>query len=39
MISKNLYFNAGIKVDVLNNENSPYEDFTPFFYVGAGIGI
>lgn len=38
-ISKIATFNAGIKVDVLNNENSPYEDFTPFFYVGAGVGI
>ncbi len=38
-LSKNSTLNAGIKVDVLNNENSPYEDFTPFFYVGAGIGI
>ena len=38
-ISRYATFNAGIKVDVLNNENSPYEDFTPFFYVGAGVGI
>jgi len=38
-LSKNSTLNAGIKVDVLNNENSPYDDFTPFFYVGAGIGI
>ena len=38
-ISKIATFNAGIKVDVLNNENSPYEDFTPFFYIGAGVGI
>jgi hypothetical protein len=38
-ISKYATFNAGIKVDVLNNENSPYEDFTPFFYVGAGVGL
>lgn len=38
-LSKNSTLNAGIKVDVLNSDNSPYEDFTPFFYVGAGIGI
>ncbi len=38
-IAKNTYFNAGIKVDVLNNENSPYNDFTPFFYAGVGVGI
>lgn len=38
-ISKFANFYAGIKVDVLNNENSPYEDFTPFLYVGAGVGI
>ena len=38
-ISKSATLNAGIKVDVLNNINSPYEDFTPFFYVGAGVGI
>ncbi len=38
-ISKNVNFNAGIKVDVLNNQNSPYEDFTPIFDVGIGVGI
>ncbi len=38
-VNNNLYFNAGIKVDVLNNQNSPFEDFTPFFDVGIGVGI
>lgn len=38
-ISKYASFNAGIKIDVLNNDNSPYEDFTPFLYVGVGVGI
>ena len=37
--SKVATFNAGIKVDILNNENSPYPDFTPFFYAGVGVGI
>lgn len=39
-ISKSASFNAGIKVDVLNNENSPYfNNFTPVLYVGIGVGI
>lgn len=38
-ISKVSTFNAGLKVDVLNNENSPFPDFTPFFSVGVTIGI
>lgn len=38
-LNNNLYVSAGIKVDVLNNQNSPFEDFTPFFDVGIGIGI
>lgn len=38
-ISRSATFNAGIKVDVLNNENSPYEDFTPFLYAGVNVGI
>ncbi|MBK8550983.1 MAG: hypothetical protein IPL53_07965 [Ignavibacteria bacterium] len=38
-ISRSATFNAGIKVDVLNNVNSPYEDFTPFLYAGVNVGI
>lgn len=39
LISNNLYFNAGIKVDVLNNTNSPFSDYTPFFEAGITYGI
>jgi hypothetical protein len=38
-IAPNTNFNLGIKVDVLNNENSPFPDFTPFFSVGITTGI
>lgn len=38
-ISKIATINAGIKFDLLNNQNSPYQSGTPFFYVGTGIGI
>lgn len=39
LLSPNTYVNAGLKVDVLNNVNSPFADFTPFFDVGIGVGI
>lgn len=39
MIKKNLYLNAGIKVDVLNNLNSPFDNYTPFFDVGMTVGL
>ena len=39
MIKKNLYFNAGIKVDILNNLNSPFDNYTPFFDVGMTVGL
>ena len=39
MINKNLYFNAGIKVDILNNLNSPFDNYTPFFDVGMTVGL
>lgn len=38
-ISRVSTFNAGLKVDVLNNENSPFQDFTSFFSVGVTVGI
>lgn len=38
-LSRNVFMNLGIKVDILNNQNSPFDDFTPFFDVGIGVGI
>ncbi|MEO8666438.1 MAG: hypothetical protein ABI462_13185 [Ignavibacteria bacterium] len=38
-LAPNVYLNAGIEVDVLNNDNSPFESFTPFFDVSIGFGI
>lgn len=38
-IAPNLNFNLGIKVDVLNNENSPFPDYNPFFSAGITAGI
>jgi len=38
-LSSNVFFNAGIKVDVLNDKNSPFDDFSPFFDVGIGVDI
>ena len=32
-----MYFQ--VKFDLLQNENSPYKDWAPFFDVGVGIGI
>lgn len=36
-LSKAVTFNAGIKVDVLNNKNSPFDDYTPFFDLGFAV--
>lgn len=39
VVAPNVFLNAGIKVDVLNDSNSPFENFTPFFDVGIAAGI
>lgn len=38
-LSPNVFLNAGIKVDVLNDQDSPFSDFTPFFEVGIVAGL
>lgn len=37
--SPNVFLNAGLKVDVLNDQDSPFNDFTPFFEVGIVAGL
>lgn len=38
-ISKNTWLNAQVLFDVLNNENSPYKDWQPYFSMGIGVGF
>ena len=38
-VSKNTWFNAQVLFDVLQNENSPYNDWEPYFSVGFGVGF
>jgi hypothetical protein len=38
-ISKNTWLNAEVLFDVLQNENSPYNDWEPFYSVGFGVGF
>lgn len=38
-ISKNTYLNAQILFDVINNNNSPYKDWEPYYSVGIGVGF
>jgi hypothetical protein len=38
-ISKNTWFTAEVLFDVLQNENSPYAAWEPFFSVGFGVGF
>ncbi len=38
-LSPNVFLNAGMKVDVLNDQDSPFSDFTPFFEVGIVAGL
>lgn len=38
-ISENTWFTAQVLFDVLNNENSPYKSYEPFFSVGIGVGF
>lgn len=34
-----VFLNAGLKVDVLNDLDSPFDNFTPFFDVTIGVGF
>ena len=38
-VSKNTWLNAEVLFDVLQNENSPYNDWEPFYSVGFGVGF
>ncbi len=38
-ISQNIWMNTQILFDVLQNENSPYSNWTPFFSIGFGVGF
>jgi len=38
-ITKNTWFTAQVLFDVLNNDNSPYKSYEPFFSVGIGVGF
>ena len=38
-LSPNVFLNAGMKVDLLNDQDSPFSDFTPFFEVGIVAGL
>jgi len=38
-IAENVWFNAEVLFDVLQNENSPYNDWEPFYSVGFGVGF
>jgi len=38
-VSKNTWLNAQVLFDVLQNENSPYKDWAPFYSVGFGVGF
>ncbi len=38
-ISRNTWLNAQVLFDVLNNENSPYKNWEPYFSLGVGIGF
>lgn len=38
-ISKNVWINAQVLFDVLQDENSPYESWEPFFSIGFGVGF
>ena len=38
-IGKNTWLNVQILFDVLQNEKSPYENWTPFYNVGIGVGF
>jgi hypothetical protein len=38
-ITKNTWFTAQVLFDVINDENSPYKDWEPYFSVGVGVGF
>jgi hypothetical protein len=38
-ITKNSWLTAQVLFDVLQNENSPYKNWEPFFSVGVGVGF
>ncbi len=38
-ITSNTWLNAEVLFDVLQNENSPYKSWEPFFSVGFGVGF
>lgn len=38
-ISNNVWFNAQLLFDVLQDKNSPYKDWEPFYSIGFGIGF
>lgn len=38
-ISKNTWVTAEVLFDVLQNENSPYKSWEPFFSIGFGVGF
>jgi hypothetical protein len=38
-ISQNTWFNTQILFDVIQNENSPYKNWVPFYSIGFGVGF
>jgi hypothetical protein len=38
-VTKNTWLTAQVLFDVLQNDNSPYNDWEPFFSVGVGVGF
>lgn len=38
-ISKNTWFNVQVLFDVLQDDDSPYDDWEPFISIGVGVGF
>jgi hypothetical protein len=38
-VSENIWLNAQVLFDVLNNKNSPYKNWKPYYSVGIGVGF
>jgi hypothetical protein len=38
-LSENTWFNTQILFDVIQNENSPYKNWVPFYSIGFGVGF